>query len=81
MNNPQSKSGLMIGIGSVAEFLGVSEKQIYNFLRWGMPGGRLNGVWYFHKENVETWWRGITAVPGNKQLPAEEKVVATDGSQ
>lgn len=55
------KSGVMIGIGSVAEFLGVSEKQVYRFLSWGMPGSKINGVWYFHKSNVERWWIGATA--------------------
>jgi hypothetical protein len=60
MQSPD-KSGVMIGIGSVALFLGVSEKQIYNFLKWGMPGSKINGIWYFHKLNVEKWWLGATA--------------------
>lgn len=59
--NPPEKSGLLIGIGPVADFLGVSQKQIYNFLKWGMPGSKINGVWYFHKLNVERWWTGATA--------------------
>jgi len=61
MNHAPDKSGVLIGIGSIAAFLGVSEKQIYRFLSWGMPGGKINGVWYFHKSNVERWWIGATA--------------------
>ena len=63
MTTVLDKSGVMIGIGTVACFLGVSEKQIYNFLKLGMPGSKLGGVWYFHKNNVETWWVGMTGKP------------------
>lgn len=63
MTTVPDKSGVMVGIGTVAKFLSVSEKQVYSFLKWGMPGSKISGVWYFHKNNVETWWVGMTGKP------------------
>ena len=60
MTNNGNRSGLIVGVRAVAEFLNVSHPTIYRYLKMGMPGTRIDGIWFFHKANIEKFWSSIT---------------------
>jgi hypothetical protein len=67
------RSEVIIGIETVAGFLGVSRNTVYGYLRMGMPGVRINGLWHFHAANVDGWFRAVTA----KRMP--QAVISENG--
>lgn len=46
---------LIIGISKLAERLDVSRPTISQFIKMGMPCGRVGNRWHFHLENVDRW--------------------------
>ena len=60
MKQNGNKSGVIIGIPALAEFLGVSIPTTYKYLKMGLPGQKIEGIWFFHKDNIEDFWRIIT---------------------
>jgi predicted transcriptional regulator len=46
---------LIIGIKNLAEHLGVSRPAISQFIKMGMPCGRVGKRWHFHIENIDRW--------------------------
>ena len=54
------KSRVLIGLASVCDFLGVTRPTIYQYLRLGMPGARIAGVWHFHSDHIEEFFRRKT---------------------
>jgi len=56
------KTGVIIGIPNMAEYLSVSRQTIYRYMGLGMPGNKINDTWHFHIKNVEEWFQIKTAV-------------------
>ena len=58
-NDPQ-KTGLIVGIPRLAEYLNVARPTVYRYLGLGMPGNKINDTWHFHIDNIEGWFRAKT---------------------
>jgi predicted transcriptional regulator len=62
------KTGLIIGVGTLADYLNVSRPTVYRYLRAGLPGyyvqadAAKRGTWHFHIENVEAFFKKLTAI-------------------
>jgi excisionase family DNA binding protein len=54
-------SKLIIGIEKLAEELGVSKPTISQYIKLGMPCGRVGTRWHFHLENVDKWLMKLTS--------------------
>jgi excisionase family DNA binding protein len=52
---------LVIGISGLAEKLGVSRPTISEYIRLGMPCGRVGRRWHFHLDNIDKWLIGMTS--------------------
>ena len=61
MNNTIPASKVIIGTSQMANYLGVSRPKIQDYLKAGMPGFFLSGKWHFHTDNVDAWFRSLTA--------------------
>ena len=58
MINAEEKTGLIIGIPKLAEYLNCSINRIYRYMELGMiPGDKIDGSWHFYKHNVEEFWQ------------------------
>ena len=64
------KSRVLIGLASLCSYLGVTRPTIYKYLRMGMPGIRVAGVWHFHADHVEEFFRRLTIQ--KEQLGSED---------
>ena len=76
MNRNGNKSGLIIGINPLAQFLGVSEPTVYEYLKMGMPGQKIRGNWHFHKIHIEAFFMALTkSRPDQNEINSEiEKI-------
>lgn len=61
MNDKLPASRIIIGTSQMACYLGVSRPKIHDYLAAGMPGFFLSGKWHFHIDNVDAWFRSLTA--------------------
>ena len=61
MNNNFPASRVIIGIQQMANYLGISRFKINDYIKAGMPGCFISGKWHFHIENVDLWFRSLTA--------------------
>lgn len=70
------RSRVLIGLASLCSYLGVTRPTIYKYLRMGMPGIRVAGVWHFHADHVEEFFRRLTiqkeAIKGLEDLQEED---------
>lgn len=66
----QNGNKIIIGIPAMAGYLNVSEPTIYEYIKQGMPGGKVCGRWHFHIDNVMRWFEVETGKSW-KELPAE----------
>lgn len=79
------KTGLIIGIGTLADYLNVSRPTIHKYLKNGMPGLYVRsdigkrGTWHFHAENIETWWKVQTSLQlksiSDEMLEEDETII------
>jgi hypothetical protein len=53
-------SKLIIGIDALADRLNVSRQLVSQYIKLGMPCGRVGVKWHFHIENVDRWLMRIT---------------------
>jgi len=65
-----TKSRVLIGLASLCSYLGVSRPTVYKYLQIGMPGRRIAGVWHFHADHVEEFFRRLTIQ--KEQLGSED---------
>jgi phage terminase Nu1 subunit (DNA packaging protein) len=58
-----SKNGclLIIGIKNLAKYLEVSAPTVSQYIRLGMPCGRIGARWHFHLDNVDRWLIALTS--------------------
>ena len=54
------RTGVIVGIPNLAEYLNVSRQTVYRYLSLGMPGNKIGDTWHFHSENVELWFKKNT---------------------
>ena len=52
---------LIIGIENLAESLGVSKSTVSEYMRLGMPCGRVGRRWHFHLDNIDQWLVAMTS--------------------
>lgn len=57
---PKKDSGLLKGVKEICEFLRVTERDFYMFLRLGLPVRQINGRWFAHENNIIIWAQKIT---------------------
>ena len=55
------KINLIIGISKLSEILGVSKPTISQYIKLGMPCGRVGNRWHFHLTNVDKWLLKLTS--------------------
>ena len=51
----QNGQKLILGIENLANYLNVSKPTINQYIKLGMPCGRVGNRWHFHSENVDRW--------------------------
>jgi phage terminase Nu1 subunit (DNA packaging protein) len=54
-------SKLIVGIDALAERLNVSRQLVGQYIKLGMPCGRVGVKWHFHFDNVDRWLRNKLA--------------------
>ena len=48
---------IIIGLGSMSEYLNVSKPTISTYIKMGMPGNLIGHRWHFHLDLVDIWFK------------------------
>jgi hypothetical protein len=63
---------LLVGVNEVCTYLQCCEQVFYKFIRLGMPAKLIDGRWYAHAENIDTFFRTLTNINSSKTENLEE---------
>jgi len=56
MRNP----AFLVGKKAIADYMHLTEKTLPAFLDLGLPAAKINGRWYAHTENVDSFFKRLT---------------------
>jgi hypothetical protein len=59
--NDLKPNRIVIGLKAMAAHLNVAPPTISGYIKLGMPSHRLNGVWHFHLDLVDNWFKEMCA--------------------
>lgn len=71
MSNPKSKK-VLIGVQAICEYLQISEPTFYKFTKMGLPANVIDGRWYAHGDNLDSFFQQITFT-SMKDIPENAK--------
>jgi hypothetical protein len=63
---------IIIGLGSMSDYLNVSKPTISTYIKMGMPGNLIGNRWHFHLDLVDHWFKKQCFVKYNGEKDPEE---------
>ena len=51
---------VIFGVTKLTEWLNISKPTVYKLIQMGMPCEKLDGIWIFHKGNINAWFKSRT---------------------
>jgi len=65
-------SGLLKGIKEIIDFMRISERDFYMFLRLGLPVRQINNRWFAHELNLVSWCQKISVGKPINDIPEND---------
>jgi hypothetical protein len=65
---------LLVGIKSIRDKFDLTEDLFYMFMKLGLPVRKINGRWFGHEDNIDTFLKKVTVGPpiGQPGIDAED---------
>jgi hypothetical protein len=68
--NSNGRGRLLIGKQDIMKYLSIGAPAFYDFVKMGMPARVIQNRWYAHSENIDTFFKQITA-RSSKDIPED----------